>query len=267
MKKPVGILRLAFAILSIAAALLQTVALLTSYDAIANYFIRGSILPTLAVVFALLGAVGGTAAAILTDPKELNPTPFAQRLLQAPALLGFLAVAILLPIYGNRAATPRLPIAAAVLLSLAVLYCILSGIPSMREKHSTAIIFLGFATVIGCIVTVACYYFDISIDMNAPVKVATQIGILCSMLYFTCEIRYLLGKTMPRMYLAVSSWVIAIGALCAPAVPVAYFAGKLTRTDYAAGAVLVFCVILTVLLRLKTLLRVPDPEDNNKDEQ
>lgn len=256
MKQTIGIpsaLRLAFAISSVLAAILQAIAVLTAYDTSANYFEQSAILPILAVCFAIIGAICGTVAARMTDTATLNSSPFSKRNAFPYAALGFLLTAILLVLYGSAERMNLTPLT-SIFLILAALYSILSELSDFREKHTTLLTFLGFAAVIGCILLTAYFYFDVSVEMNAPLKVTTQIGLITAMVGYTGEIRYLLGKPMPRVYLMLASWTVAVGSLAALSVPIASLTQKLPRADYAAGAVLVLCLVLTQLMRIRTLL-------------
>lgn len=268
MKSNIGIpsaLRLAFAVSSLLAALLQALAVLTSYDPSANYFLRGAFLPSLAVVFAILGAICGTVAAYMTKAEALRPSPFSQRLSIPFAALGFDLAAIFL-LLNTPAERMTLTLVTSIFLLLATFYHIFMAIPSIRNKCPVVLCFLGYTAIVGCILATAYFYFDISVEMNAPLKVAVQTGLITVMVGYTGELRYLLGKPMPRMYLALISWGISFGSLASLSVPIAYFTGKLPRIDYAAGAVLVLCLVLTQLLRLKTLLTKPaDSEQNTSD--
>lgn len=264
MKKTVSYFRLAFAVCASLAAILQILAVVISYDVGTNYFRQGAVLPILSVVFALLGAVCGTVAARMTDIETQNTTPFPKGISPAPASVGFLVTAVFLFVHGG---TP-LSLVTAALMLVSAGYGILTGIPKFQK--STIPVYLGIAAIVGYILLNAYYYFDITVEMNSPIKVMTQIGLLCAMVSLTSELRYLLGKPMPRMFLTVSAWVVSIGALSALSVPLAFFLGKTDRADYAAGGFLVFCAVLTSIVRIKTLLRTPAPEapseaDNTAD--
>lgn len=257
-------MRTAFAICSALAAILQTLAVLISYDPTANYFERGAILPTLAVCLAIAGIVCGTIAARMTNTETLNDSPFSKQIAIPYAAIGFLLTAIVLPL---NAPTERMPLTlvTSVFLVLAAFFHILSCIPSIREKHTSVICFLGFAAIIGCILSMAYFYFDVSVEMNAPLKVAVQMGLITAMLGYVGELRYLLGQPMPRTYLTVLSWSISVGALSTIAVPIAMIAKKLPRVDYAVGGLLVLCIATTQILRMRTLLSTPSTEDTATD--
>lgn len=257
-------MRTAFAVCSALAAILQTLAVLISYDPTANYFERGAILPTLAVCLAIAGIVCGTIAARMTNTETLNDSPFSKQIAIPYAAIGFLLTAIVLPLNAS-AERMTLTLVTSVFLVLAAFFHILSCFPSIREKYATVICFLGFAAIVGCILSMGYFYFDVSVEMNAPLKVAVQMGLITAMLGYVGELRYLLGQPMPRTYLTVLSWSISVGALSAIAVPIAMIAKKLPRVDYAVGGLLVLCIATTQILRMRTLLSTPSTEDTATD--
>ena len=212
----------------------------------------------LALILAILGAVAGSVAAVMTDRQALRSTIFGAKNFPAPLAFGAVAAAFLFLLYqltSKRAdaSISLFDVITAVCLILTVAYAVLTSIRKTVETGALAA-FLGIFAVVACILLNAYYYFDVSIEMNAPLKTATQVGLLCAMVYFTGEIRYLLGTPMPRTILMLGAWLISLGALSALAVPVAFFAGKLDRPDYLAGALLSLSAALTALFRLHTLL-------------
>ncbi len=255
MKKTVPYLRIATVVCALAAALTQTLAMFWLYEPNTHYFTQGSILPVLSVLFAILGAIAGSVAAIFTERSALARSPFSAEASRAPMAIGFLAPAALLFSFAAPAASRPLVILSVAMLALATVYAIMTNIPAIRESKPLVAVVFGFAAVLGCILLNAYYYFDNSIEMNAPIKVSTQVGLLCAMLYLTGELRYLLGNPMPRMFLTLTAWTVSIGAVSAVSVPIAYLLGKTDRIDYLCGAVLTLCVLLTALLRANILLK------------
>ena len=247
--------RLGFAACSALAAILQCLAVLLSFEDGTNYFENGALLPILATVFAILGGILGTLSAFTADPTALSKTPFSKSVSFSPLTVGFAAAAILLLLQGSE----PFPFITAVLLLLATLYAILVEFPKLRETVLPTLV--GMVAVLALIAVNAYYYFDMTVEMNAPIKVTTQLGLLCTMLALTGELRYLLGKPMPRLFVALSAWVVSIGALSALSVPLAYLVGKIDRIDYATGGLLVLCAVLTALLRLKALLCTTASDD------
>ena len=234
-------------------AVLQVCAVLLCYEPDANYFFNKNPLPMLAVICAFLGAICGSLAARATDVDKLAPSPFSEHPIPAPSAFGFLTVLVLF-LTSKQAATSKMTSYLVPLTAVALLYSALYAVKPLR-KHKTLFVFLGFGTLLSIVLLTAYYYFDVTVEMNAPLKLSIQTGLLFALVYYTQEIRYLLGIERPRAYLLLSVWMLSVGSLSTIAVPVAYFTGKMDRTDYAAGGLLVFCILLTVLTRLNTLLR------------
>ncbi len=267
MKRNMGlptILRIALFACTGLSAILQTLAVLISYSTESNYFDVGAILPILSAVLVIGGAICGTVSAYITDPKTMNPTPFSERNAFPIPAVGFVLTAILLPLHSPEERM-TLTVVTSVALILAALYSVLSGLTSFRKQHEGRLSFLGMASVVGCILAAAYFYFDVSIEMNAPLKIAIQIGLVTAMLCYTGEIRYLLGKPMPRVYLSITSWAVAVGSLATLAIPIAYATQKLPRADYAGAAVLILCLVLTQILRVRTLLKAPAEDSTQED--
>ena len=244
-------LRVLFFACAALSAVFQLLAVLLAHDAGTHYFERASILPTLSVIFAVIGAICFTVAACMTKAEELNPFPFANDFSASPAALGFLAAAPALAITH----TDLLSRIATILLLLSALYEILMGHP--KARRSPLAIYLGLASIVAMILLNAVYYFDVTMEMNSPLKVSVQIGLLFVMLARTSELRYLIERPQPKMLLVLSSWAVAIGAIPALSLPAAFFLHKTDRLDYAAGGFLILCAVISSLLRIRTLLTHP----------
>lgn len=231
------------------AAVLQAVAMLVSYDPNANYFFAGAPLPYIAVALTVLAALAGLLLAII-GPKPQAVSPFSGSILPSiPAALGMLTCAALIFIF----ASGTLATVTAICLILAALYSVLCG-TAVQKKHPSILCLLGFTAVLAGALMNALYYFDPTLEMNAPIKVTVQTALLFAMLYYTAELRYLLGREKPRIYLALSLMTLATSALPIVSIPAAYFCGIITRIDCLAGAILTLGIAITVALRLYPLL-------------
>lgn len=251
-------------IFSVAAAILQTIAVLAAYESGTNYLITASPLPAIAVVCALIAAVVGTVAALRTDASETG-APFSHLPLPAPTAIGFAAAAVAVALT-KHTMTNKLVIPLTVaFLGIAALYSILVQFSALRTRR-VLVTLTGFGAILSCILINAYYYFDISVEMNAPLKTSTQTALLFLMLYLTAEVRYLLDAAQPRTYLMLSAWTLAFGALAAIPLPVAYLTGRLDRLDYAAGGLLVLCAGAMILIRLYRFFRpLPEAEPINAE--
>ena len=275
--------RICSLIAAIPAALLQAIAYLRIYgDSGSNYFASASPLPDLAVIFALLSCAFGIAAICLWKKAPIHPsTPFGN-LTSIPAALGFLAGAVLMLLSNDT----KLTYAVAIFFFLAAGYQLLLAFQPIKDRYLTA--FIGFSAVIGCILMEGYYYFDATLEMNAPVKVSVLMGLLFAMIYYTNELRLLIGNPLPRAYVLISACTLGIGALSAIPVPLAYFSGQFDRLasvktnrfmvaqflhpEYLAGAIALLGICITVGWRLCQLLTAKEnaadqiADENGKEE-
>ena len=233
------------------AAVVQTVAIVTVYDNGTNYFLNSAVLPTVALAIALLACAAGIVAAILSPAFDGQATVFSVRLAPSPATVGFLISAAFVLFYRTKTAQPTVGLAAALLLLCGMVYTLLVSVPAWRQSKNRALCF-GMLGILGTILLNAYYYFDVSIEMNAPIKVTTQMG----------ELRFLLGTQKPRVFVALATALASIGSLCSFSLLVAFFLGKTDRADYVAGALLVLCILLSALLRVRTLYASPEASQN-----
>ena len=243
------------------AALLMSAAVAFFYDKGTNYFVPDALLFRFAVVFASLAFAAAIANAIIIPKEEIaQKSPFGSDLLTAlPAALGFGVGGIFMVIEFAKSQK--------ILFLIATLFLLLSAAHVLlceTERKSTL---LGFAPPIACALLVAVLYFDTSLEMNAPLKVAAQCALLPLMLYFTAELRYLLGREIPRLYLALALISIVLSSLCVLAIPVACLTGALENINCLATALVLFGTNLTILLKLKRYLKpIPAPDENDTKE-
>jgi hypothetical protein len=242
------------------ATLLSAAATAFSYDKSTNYFTANSILFPLATALAILTFVLAVATALMT-PKEtvVASSPFGANLLVAlPSAIGFGCGAIF-SVLEFAKSNSTLFLVAAVLLLLSAAHVLLCE----TERKSSL---LGFIPPVACALLIAILYFDISLEMNAPMKVVAQCALLPLMLYFTTELRYLLERELPRLYLALALSSIAAASLCALAVPVAFLTGVLENTNCLAASLVAIGANITILLKLKRYLQpTPSPENDTKE--
>lgn len=257
--------KLLFAIcllLAVVAAMLAGIAISTDYDTKANYFVSHAPLYTAACVVAVVSLITGIVAAICTPTKDLNSMPFSKRNTIPTAAGGFLLVMIAILIQKHSQTIPQILIFLALGATVpAAIYVLLSSFPSQTQKHPTMVAGFGLFSILACLLLNVYLYFDLSVEMNAPLKIFLHLGLLSSMLFYTCELRYLLKTPMPRLFLAVSVATVSLGSLCALSLPVAFLANRFARFDYLACALLVIAVMITAILRTLTLL---NPESDSE---
>ena len=244
------------------AALLQELAVLLSYDSETNYFSANAPLPVLANVLTAAMFVLAVICALIAEKPLATATPFGSQVwIAIPAAVGFGVSGIYLLIdFFNKQIT--LSLVAAIVLLLSAAYTLLS-----ETKNKNAL--LGFTPPIACALLIGLLYFDTSLEMNAPMKVAVQCALIPLMLYFTAELRYLLGRELPRLYSALALGSLAASSLCILTVPVASITGRLENAYCLISAIAVIGINATVALRQWRYLQTPDltsPDENDTKE-
>lgn len=230
---------------AVLAAALQSLAMLTAYAMDRNYFAASTPLPALAAILAILaGALGILSACLTEKEKLLHPVPDSFLIgIPAAAGLGYGAYLLL------SSTSSTLAIVTAVTMIGAAIYSLLLC-EETASRFPRALTLLGFLAIAACTMINVYCYFDASLEMNAPIKVTVQTGLLFAMLYYTAEVRFLLGRAKPRLYLALSYCTVASLALAAVSVYVAHNNGIVERTDYYAFAIASLGILANVLLRL-----------------
>lgn len=236
-------------------ALLLLCALLFEYDKGTNYFAVGAILPTVAILVAILSFGSGILSALLSDPKGRKTSPIAPSPLPAlPSAIGFVLCAVGM----LMSKTDATNILIALLLIFAAAYALFSS------RGASPL--LGAAPVLACALLNIYHYFDISAEMNASLKLIIQVPLLFIMIYYTCELRYLIGRPLPLLYLIFAYGAFAFSVLPILTLPVAYALGLAVRADYTACGLMLFGVSLTIFFRILHLhgdCTFPEVSDTN----
>lgn len=242
-------------VLSVLAAVLSAAAVAVDYDPQKNYFSSNAPLFWAACITAAVAFAVGIAATVTTPHEKLSDTPFCNRINAYPTAVGFALALSAISLQEVSEPTSQLLIPFMVIaLALSTAYSILSSIPNLIKNRPNLVAGIGLSSIASCLLLNIYLYFDLTVEMNAPLKLFVQIGLLCAMLYYTAELRYLLKIPMPRVFLLVGSATVSIGSLCAISLPVAFFTDKLPRFDYLACAVAVLAVIIVVIARMFALL-------------
>ena len=274
------------------AAVLQALAFLLEYESNANYFTRDAILPSLAALCTIVSIVLGSVAALLRPKSKLSPSEAYKiyktnrKLRLFPAVGFFLALtglswnlfikAGVLWMYRDDGATflrefltteTCLALLGLPLLYSAVFYCWNRAFPKNKPVKETIV--LGFAAIIACGLLGIHLYFDFSIEMNAPIKTLLLTVFLCSMIFFTTELRLLLEKPLPKLLWIFSNLVITVSA-CAATIPLAALLGKLPeyRIDLLFYGIFAICMIPAALEHLFALsaAKTDDPDQAERTE-
>ena len=249
---------------------LRTVCMLCFFDADPGYFSAG-ILPTVSNALYFLAVILPVACAFAA-PKSAYParlmTP--RRTIPAAGLSAVLALTSLLLIpflvqaflqwqdytgvtfvtYLSKYPSVQFLSFPAVRVGFILPAVVLLGLvaaafygvsASRRERYPDWLSFLGYAPVLWSIASIGDIYFDPYVTMNSPVKISLQLGLLGFMFISLGELRFRVGRFLPR-YAAIC-WAIGSYTCLTGAVPVlaATGAGLLHHVPYLFyAAVLLF---------------------------
>ena len=242
-----------------AAALLQEIAVLISYDKGTHYFVANAPMPILANILTAVLFVVAVLSALIAPKPLLASSPFGKQIwIAIPAALGFSISGIFL-LFDFFVGRGILSFVGAVVLLLSAIHLLLSE----TDRKLTP---LAYFPPLACASLVCILYFDASMEMNAPLKVAVQCALLPLMLYFTAELRYLLGRELPRLFSAMALGSLAVSSLCILTVPVASIMGTLNNAYCLIAAIAVIGINATVALRQWRYLQAPAPDTPSPDE-
>ena len=228
-----------------------------------NYFSATSPLPKIATAFSVLCCALGVVAIFLSTKDQLDEKIPEADLSALPAAVGFLAGAVLMLLSNH---TPLTYVIAGCFF-LASVYNILLVFRLIED--STIIALIGFSNIIGCILLIGYFYFDSSLEMNAPVKIGALVALLFTALSYTCEIKALLGNPLPRISSLLTVCVAGIGALASLPLALAYLffhcfdktsiyatsALPFKHPEYLACSLILIGVCTTAVWRICRLIR------------
>ena len=242
-KKRSFLLRTALLVVSAVAALLSLFAGRFQFDPTANYYLRGSLLPVLSLVFALCG-VALAAVPIFLKGKEEPVAPCSIAAIFPALGSGAAGIIFLRTASSLCAESKNLALVSGVLLFVSAAYFLLSAIFGGKRAVGLQALF-SFAPVLAMASVTFYYYFDKSIEMNSPLKTALQVGLLCAMPLFLADTRRLLGRPLPKLLTALRDAFLPLSGLSW-----LLFSQNSNRPDYLVGAILIVSIEAYFLLCL-----------------
>ena len=192
------------AFITLLGVILRSLCILTAFDTTVGYFDEGlTVTLTNLLPFAAVAAAAVTAALIRKDtlPRELNtPCRLPAAYLAGLALVAF-TLGVLLVCYKDRTNTfLTVPMVMGILASL---YFFATG--NRSGRYSDGLCALGFLPVFWCVASAWETYTDQFTAMNSPIKISLQMGFLGLALILVSELRFRLGKPLPRVAAALMS--------------------------------------------------------------
>lgn len=194
---------------------LRSVCMLTQFDAEVGYFQSG-IPATLSTVFYFLAVALVIITVTRVSKHSLAATLDTRLRLPAAflwgAALAVFTVGVFLLCYADR--RNNLLTAPMILGILSSLYFFISGDRSGRYPDWLSL--LGFLPVLWCVAAVGETYVDQFTAMNSPIKVGLQLGFLGLALILISELRFRLGKPLPRIavtFMGIGSYLALCGSV------------------------------------------------------
>lgn len=252
------------AVLTLSGATLRSVCMLTQFDAKVGYFNRGP-LPTLSNILYFVAILVAMIGAALIQKGSLPEKLDTRLRLPASFLWGISLVAFtvgtLLLCLAER--TGNMVLAPIALGLPASAYFFVSADRSGRYPDWLSL--LGFLPVLWCIAAVGETYVDQFTAMNSPIKVGLQMGFIGLALILISELRFRLGKPLPRAAVALVSIGVFLSLNAAIPVLLATGAHILDNKLHLFYAIVLLCGGLYGLYTLFQYTWFPAEEEDTPD--
>ena len=223
-------------ILTAALATVRTLMLAWFYNTETGYFNCDDVYTTVFYLCEALCLVIAIAALVTLGKKIriAQPAPssvslfaglFCGFLMAASVALYFLETPI------DAAFGSYLVIIALVLALVSAVYFLLGA--TAQKLGYTVKSLLCFAVILWAMVNLFVLYFDITLTINNPAKIAEQLALVSVMLYFLYECRFFLEKQRPAVYLAIGFIsCVLLGVSVVPNIISAFFLGVDVSTGF-----------------------------------
>lgn len=247
-------------VLTVTAILIQTVLFINYYDENLNLYkteITG--IPKIFYMAIFISSLFCAASYFAINENERTKIlPTTDRFVVFASILsGFqLSAAVLFNIYYylTRIYTGITLLRIAVLITAvpAAAYFIVTAFA--RRPKEKALIICGFFTIIWAALYLMCVYFDMSSPLNSPVRILEQLSLIIIMLYFVFEVRFLLLKPRPRLYLPVS--LLSVLFIYLSSVPdlILTFAGFRASTQDTVFGITQAAVAIYITARVRSFI-------------
>lgn len=142
-----------------------------------------------------------------------------------------------------------------VLASLSAAACFF--LRSSKKADGKLSAWLGFFPIVRALASVAQIYFEMEVQMNHPSKLMLQFALIAIMIYFLCEQRFYISEDHPRpRRFFVSGCVAFILAFSAGVSEmVGFFLGSLSRGDFCIEAFFCFTMSFYIISRTSSFVR------------
>lgn len=280
-------------IIALLAAVLRSVAYLTSFDADVGYFngsffsVAVNYLIILACAFALGGFIFISKEADL--PKQIDNSGNA--VFFASVFAGFIMIAdfaykIYTMIGEDKFAYYKFIFdpkyksddlyfirATAIIEILGVAASVLSAVcfflRSSKKAGGKLCTWLGFFPIVRALVGVAHIYFEMEVQMNHPSKLMIQFALIAIMIYFLSEERFYISEDhpRPRRFIVCGCVALILAFTAGVSEMFGFFFGSLSRGDFCVEAFFCLTMSFYILSRVSSYVHSLGLPQNKADEE
>ncbi len=193
MKSKVKVYSLSVLALTLLLTILRTICLLTSYEQNVGYF-RDSLIVTLTQVLYAVSALWCLSPLLFIPKNSVEGISSHHPICLSAAFVTGLTffVSGIVILFSNS----LLMLFTGTVMSLSAFF-FLSELSSTR-KIAAARGWLGFFVPAALLLILFGIYFNMSVALNSPFKIALQLSLLSGLAFMLCEIRDQIGISMPR---------------------------------------------------------------------
>ena len=235
---------------------LRIISLLTVFEPDIGYYKADAIIPRIQQILAVCSVIFIIAFSSIIRKNETPigrpfPTHFSNF---ASFLCGTLQIcsSILILLFQRGSIAP-VTIVIMLGFAFATVYFFYDAL-CPPEKKSPYSIFPAMAAIVGLIAIIVKIHLDYTVTLNNPNKTLIFISLAAISLYMVQELRFIVGKPQPRVYLATASIALILSsALSIPGI-IGYYSNVLSGGDFLIYYMVTFgyCVYIFVRLFLYT---------------
>lgn len=272
------------AVVSIAAAIIRSLAYFVSFDSDIGYFNSG-FLPSLSNCFIVVACIFALSGFFFINkeaplPRTLNSSPNA--VFFASVFAGFIMVAdFAYKVYsmigedkfeyyafifkkGFRAENAYLMRVTAIIEIFGTLSALLAAVwfflRSSKQQRPRLVAALGFFPICRALAGIATVYFDMTVQMNHPSKLILEFALIVIMLYFLCEERFFVSEKHPRpvRYFVSGCATVTLGVAGGASEMLGFFSGSLSKGAFCIEAF--FCLTMGIYALARVASFIKDAE-------
>jgi hypothetical protein len=245
------------AVLSAAAALIQTYLFYAYYDEGLNLYKTGATLTGFFYIGVFICTLFCASSYFILKKTEMKILPPPDRFVTFTAILsGFqLAASVLFNVFyfvsGKYTGMTAFRAAVFIVSVPAAAYFIITALSNKPKKN--VLVLCCFSAIIWATIYLMSIYFDMSSPLNSPIRILNQLSLITIMLYFTFEARYLIGKPKPRLYFPVALSAMLFIPMASVSDMFLTFAGFRPSTQETVFRIAEVAIMLYITARLRSI--------------